>query len=104
MKEFVIDQKNMFDLRISYDWKLKQTIFGFRFRPLQGLQTNTHPPGIAVARKIPLDYRTKLDVVAWLQFPEATCEATSSGAVTFGTGDFVVDIQQLNLYLELKGF
>ncbi|EME29217.1 hypothetical protein Gasu2_55440 [Galdieria sulphuraria] len=104
VKEFLVDQKNTFNIHISYDWKIGQTLFGFRFSPYRGIQTNTHPPGMALRRKIPLDYRTKLDVFAWLQFPEATCEATSTGAVSFGTGDFILDIQQLNLYLELKGF
>ena len=102
-RRFVIEKRTTFDTKLLFDPRSRKVLFKLDVLPFQGIFQQ--PKGFAVRQNVPLDKegKTSMDIHARIQLPSTNIGtgATSALPFSFGEGEFVVDIEQLNFRLLL---
>lgn len=102
-KRFNIDDRTKLDLRAAFDVEARRTLFTLNIKPFLGIVANDGPPnGFSFKQKIPLDQHVSLETKGRITVPEARFSNETTSAVSLGEGDFIVDVDELNIRLMLQ--
>jgi hypothetical protein len=100
-KRFNIDSRTHMYVRAAYDIHARRTLFSLDVKPFVGFSANRDkPPGFALKQKLPVDKRVAVEVLARVQLPEA--RFSTSNSISLGEGDFIIDLEELNLCFLLQ--
>lgn len=101
-KRFDIDKQTKLHVRAAFDIHTRRTLFSVLVRPFGVTGTDTSPMGLAIKQDISVDKHLAVEVAARVTMPEARFSTHTRSAISLGEGDFIVDIDQLNLRFMLQ--
>lgn len=101
-KSFNVDKQTRLDVRAALDLHRLRTLLSVRVRPFGRVVADPNDPGLCVRQRVPLDEKLSVEYAARVRLPEARFVADSRFPLSFGDGNFVIDVDELNFRVFLK--
>lgn len=102
-KSFDLDKQTKLDVRAALDFHSRRTLLSVRFVPFgRVVSASTSDGALAIRQTVSLDKRLSAQFCGRLHLPVARFSTGSTGPVSLGDGDFVVDVDEVNVRFLLQ--
>lgn len=100
-KRFDIESRAHLYIRGAYDVHARKALFSFDVKPFRGLYASGgRSSGLTIKQKLPVDKHVSVEFLGRIHLPDA--QFSTQNTLSLGSGDFVVDIEELNFRFMLQ--